>query len=72
MIEIQKSGEGSSDTLLLTFKEASNTLRCSAGMVRKLARTGRLKAVHLGRTVRITHESILSLCSGRSMEVKNV
>ena len=71
MSETHNAGGGSSNTLLLTYEETGNTLRVSPSMVRKLARSGRLKAVHVGRTVRITQESILKLISGLSMEVEN-
>ena len=64
MIEIHQSGEGSQNTLLLTFQEAGKTLRVSPGMVRKLVRAGRLKVTHIGRCARISQEEVLRLCNG--------
>ena len=50
--------------LLFTFDEASMALSISRAMLRKLARTGRLKVTHIGRSVRVPQEEVLRLGDG--------
>ena len=44
--------------LALTIPEAAIALGISNGMVRKLARTGALPTVHLGRSVRVPVDAL--------------
>lgn len=53
--------------LLLTFDQASDALSISPAMLRKLARTGRLKVTRIGRCTRISQEEILRLCGGQGL-----
>ncbi len=48
--------------LLFTFEEAARLANVSRSMIRKLARTGRLDVVHVGRCVRIPRRAVLGLC----------
>jgi len=47
---------------LLTFNEASDALRISPGMLRKLIRNGQLQVVRIGRSVRVPRHEVLRLC----------
>lgn len=53
--------------LLHTFDAASTMLSVSQGMLRKLARLGRIKVTRIGRSTRLSQEEILRLCSGGQM-----
>lgn len=53
--------------LLLTFDEASRTLNVSRGLLRKLARLGRIRVTRIGRCARISREEILRLCDGQAL-----
>jgi excisionase family DNA binding protein len=73
MLETSKGGSYASLTgwnpsnkALFTFDDASQVLSISPGMLRKLARTGRLTVTHIGRSPRISHDEVLRLCSGQS------
>ena len=62
---------GLPNKLLFTFDEVSAALSISRGMARKLAKTGRLEVVHIGRAVRIPRQELLRLCgAGNETEVK--
>ena len=56
---------GVAHKLLYTVEEASYALSLSPGMIRKLARTGRLKMTRIGRSVRLSQATLLDLCSGQ-------
>jgi excisionase family DNA binding protein len=61
---------GLPNKLLFTFDEVSAALSISRGMAHKLARTGRLEVVHIGRSVRIPRQELLRLCgAGNNTEV---
>jgi excisionase family DNA binding protein len=53
--------------LLLTFDEASVALSISRAMLNKLARTGRMRVTRIGRSVRVSQEELLRLCSDGQM-----
>lgn len=50
---------------LMMPEEVAELLSVSKGMVYKLVRTGKLEAVHIGRLVRIPHESYDDLLARR-------
>ncbi len=49
------------DSLLLTYAEAARLLGLSVSMVRKMARTGRIEVVHIGRCARIPRAALMEL-----------
>jgi excisionase family DNA binding protein len=51
--------------LLVTVKEAAESLALSRAHVYELARTGELERVKIGRAVRITHASLEALVERR-------
>jgi excisionase family DNA binding protein len=53
------TGSDRPNKLLVTFDEASAALSISLGMLRKLVRTGHVKVVHIGRSVRIPTDELL-------------
>ena len=61
-----------SNKLLLTYDQASHALSISPTMLKKMARTGRLQVVHLGRAVRVPRSELLRLCGATDQaEVKS-
>jgi len=50
--------------ILFKLKEASAALGLSVGMLRKLARSGQLKVVRIGRSVRIPQAEIIRIAGG--------
>ena len=48
----------------LTVAQTANELRCHPDTVTALIRCGKLKAVRLGRAIRVVSESISALASG--------
>ena len=44
-----------------TFAESARALRVSVSLLRKMARAGRIKVVHIGRCVRVPREELLRL-----------
>lgn len=48
--------------LLFTFEEAARLANVSRSLIRKLARSGRLETVHIGRCVRVPRRAVLALC----------
>ena len=51
-----------SQQLLFTFEEAARLANVSRSLIRKLARSGRLETVHIGRCVRVPRRAVLALC----------
>jgi excisionase family DNA binding protein len=49
---------------LLTIDQAGSALSLSPGMMRKLARTGRMKVVRIGRCVRVHPDELSRIVSG--------
>jgi excisionase family DNA binding protein len=54
--------ETTTNKLLLTFDEASSMLSISLAMMRKLARSGRIQVVRIGRSVRVPKSEVMRLC----------
>jgi len=50
------------EKLLYTFEETRKTANISLGMIRKLAKSGELKVVHIGRAVRVPRAEVMRLC----------
>jgi excisionase family DNA binding protein len=57
----------SNSKLLFTFDEASDALSISRAMLRKLARTGRMKVVRIGRSVRISMDELRRLSGNQEL-----
>jgi hypothetical protein len=57
--------------LLFTFPEAGVLANISPAMIRKLARFGKLKTVHIGRSVRVPRHELMRLCGINQAEVLN-
>jgi excisionase family DNA binding protein len=56
--------------LLFTFGDVSRLAEISESMVRKLARTGQIAVVRIGRSVRVPRQELLRLCgAGNDGEV---
>jgi len=56
----------SNATEFLTIKECAGTLRCHPDTVSAMIRRGELKAVRLGRAIRVVSESIHHLANQTS------
>jgi excisionase family DNA binding protein len=50
----------------LTVQEAADRVGCSPWLIRKEVREGRLRAVRLGRLVRVLDEDLASFARGQS------
>jgi excisionase family DNA binding protein len=54
----------SPNRMLLTIVQASDALSISPGMIRKLVRTGKMKAVKIGRSVRFHRGELARIVNG--------
>lgn len=53
---------GDTQPLAFSLKHAADLAECSTGLLRKMIRTGRLKAVRLGNRWRVPRTEMLRVC----------